>query len=415
MAGQWRKDLGDTCAPLASDSINAKHSGMPMADYAIFPKHSAEIEALLARALQGENVAWPSGLSDAQAEEIWALISAHGISGLLAQLPFEEIKWPTELCDSIREEARLQALWEAEHHPFMARLLEAAHAAGIPALIMKGTALAYSLYAEPAHRRRGDTDLLIRPGDCAQMREVLSKLGWVQQGQPRLAQEDWAAPSRSGFTHALDLHWAVSNAPAIAEGLAVEDFFISKQELPQLGTHAYAPSPVHQLLQASINQASHKLEGMGDGPADLLEGRRLIWACDYHLIARDFDSAQWDELIERALVARLAGTLRKGLALAADTLGTDVPSYVMDALQRGATDDRAIAYFDAPSAAKRFAADIKASKGIAAKAHVTKVHMMATPELLHARYPDHTDAPLWQLRLRRIAIIALQSAKRILP
>lgn len=383
-----------------------------MANNAIFPKHSAEIEALLARALQGAEAAWPRALAAAQIAEIWPPISAHGISGLLVQMPFDEIGWPQELCDGIREEARLQALWEEEHRPFIADLVEAAQKSGIPAVIMKGTALAYSLYADPAHRRRGDTDLLIRPGDLSQMRRTLKDCGWVQKGQSRLAQEDWARPSRSGFTHIVDLHWAVSNAPAIAEGLAVEDYFIGKQELAQLGAYAHSPSAVHQLLQASVNQASHLLEGMGDGTADMLGGRRLIWACDYHLIVREFGSAQWDELIEKALVARLAGTVRKGLALAMETLGSEVPAYVMDALQRGAKDDRAIAYFDAPSAAMRFAADIKASKGLAAKARLLKVHVMATPELLHARYPERTAAPLWQLRVRRIASIALQSLKR---
>ncbi|MEP2552362.1 MAG: nucleotidyltransferase family protein, partial [Marinomonas sp.] len=219
----------------------------------------------------------------------------------------------------------------------------------------------------------------------------------------------WICIGRSGVDHIVDLHWAVSNAPAIAEGLPFEDFFISKQELPQLSAHAYSPSAVHQLLQASVNQASHKLEGMGGGEADILGGRRLIWACDCHLISRDFETAHWDELIEKALVARLAGTMRQGLLLAQDTLGSQVPAFVMEALQRGARDDRAIAYFDAPSAAYRFAADVKASKGLAAKARVIKVHVMATPELLHARYPERLDAPLWQLRMRRIASIAWQS------
>ena len=384
-----------------------------MTNNAIFPEHSAEIEALLTRALRGEDAVWPNRLAHVTMSQIWPLISAHGISGLLVQLPFEEIGWPQELCDSIREEARLQALWEAEHHPFIASLIETAQKSGIPAIIMKGTALAYSLYADPAHRRRGDTDLLIRPGDLTQMRTVLNELGWVRHGQPRLSQEDWTAPSQSGLTHVVDLHWAVSNAPEIARGLPVEDYFISMQELPLLSANAHGPSAVHQLLQASVNQASHRLEGMSDDAEDILGGRRLIWACDYHLITREFDSAQWDELIEKALVARLAGTLRKGLALAMETLGTEVPNYVMEALQRGAKDDRAAAYFDAPSAAARFAADFRASKSLAAKAHLVKVHILATPQLLHARYPDRTDAPLWQLRLRRIASIALQSAKRL--
>lgn len=183
------------------------------------PETSAQdaiLDALLAAALRGEDAHWPG---DLVSKDLSARISAHGISGLLAEFPLEEYGWPEEINQLVREEARLQSMWETSHHRILTPLLEAARTSGIAVLVMKGSALAYSLYSDPAHRRRSDSDLLIRPADLAGMRRVLSEQGFNRSGSTSLLQQVWSRQCSSGFSHEIDLHWATSGNPVIARSL----------------------------------------------------------------------------------------------------------------------------------------------------------------------------------------------------
>lgn len=363
----------------------------------------AILDALLAATLRGADAHWPAGLVS---KDLSARISAHGISGLLAGFPLEEYDWPEESIQLIREEARLQSLWEASHHRILSPLLEAAKTSGIGVLVMKGSALAYSLYSDPAHRRRGDSDLLIRPADLARMRRVLSEQSFNRSGSTGLLQEVWSRECSSGFSHDIDLHWAASGSPVIARSFPANAFFAAEQPLPDLSPHSLAPSMIHQMLQTCVNQASHRLVGMADTHPQASEvtttGVRLIWTYDCHLIAHNLDAQQWDGLLSQASRSGLAGTLADGLIRARDALGTDLPAGCIETLETAAAGDVARAYYQAPNAATRFAMDLSASKGLAAKARVIWAHIMATPDLLRAQYPQSGAQPLWSLRLRRI-------------
>ncbi|MFI5208200.1 MAG: nucleotidyltransferase family protein, partial [Gemmatimonadales bacterium] len=59
------------------------------------------------------------------------------------------------------------------------RVLGALQARGIESILLKGTALAYSVYVAPALRPREDTDLLIRAGDAEAVRRVMKNLGYT--------------------------------------------------------------------------------------------------------------------------------------------------------------------------------------------------------------------------------------------
>ena len=49
----------------------------------------------------------------------------------------------------------------------------------VPSLVIKGTALAYSVYADPALRVRGDTDLLVRPEARSSAQQALLNCGFT--------------------------------------------------------------------------------------------------------------------------------------------------------------------------------------------------------------------------------------------
>src|SRR6185436_20595414 len=105
------------------------------------------IHAPLRRALAGEAGPWPE-LTDGEAR---ALVE-HGV----APLVYSIVQAPR-----LRDEAIHAAAVEPMRLDDLRTVLDAIAARGVVALLLKGTPLAYEIYAAPELRPRGDTDLLI--------------------------------------------------------------------------------------------------------------------------------------------------------------------------------------------------------------------------------------------------------------
>lgn len=124
--------------------------------------------------------AWPkAGAADAFGGSVVSRAEFHGIALLLARAGLPACGWPAVISDALAEHARLAGLWEELHKPRIAALIETLADSGIPSLVLKGTALAYLFHDDPAIRRRGDTDLLVKPADLARVREALRTTGWI--------------------------------------------------------------------------------------------------------------------------------------------------------------------------------------------------------------------------------------------
>ena len=67
----------------------------------------------------------------------------HGVANLLAGPAIDG--WPESLADRIRDQARAQAMWELRHHQLLCALLPALTDHGVPALLLKGSAIPYDL------------------------------------------------------------------------------------------------------------------------------------------------------------------------------------------------------------------------------------------------------------------------------
>ena len=114
----------------------------------------AAIDAFLAASLALAATRWPSAWTAPETTRTLARRAAfHGIAALLADRQTQG--WPHAARAALREEALARAMWEARHRSLIQPLLAALAAAGVPALLLKGTALAYDLYANPATRSRG--------------------------------------------------------------------------------------------------------------------------------------------------------------------------------------------------------------------------------------------------------------------
>lgn len=366
----------------------------------------SRIDDFLAASLRAEAPAWPQEWSsDDAAGKVCDRIDAHGIALVLAQQADGIDQWPAAIRETFLKQARMQAFWEESHRRQLQTILERLADRGIRILVMKGTALAYSAYPDPAMRRRGDSDLLVRSENVPAMREVLQSLGLelVEQAVGVVFQEAWRARSNDGLTHDFDVHWRVADSPLLQRVLTEEALFADAIPLPALGQHGFAPGPVHGFVQGSLNQCWHEFSGYHRGAEGLHQGVRLIWALDNRLQAERFTARDWDRLVAFANDTETAPVILRSLQAAHSLLGAEVPARVLAKLASAGEGSVVFEYLTKPDNAARFRANLWAARGLGTKLAYVRGNLFATAGHLRTKFPDAVHWPIFALQLRRLA------------
>jgi hypothetical protein len=88
---------------------------------------------------------------------------------------------PSEFRQWVQEASRLAALQTAVMLKNVAYILNRLNTAGLDYLVVKGPAVAYTIYPEPALRSFNDLDLIVRERDWALTHRLLLELGFFQE------------------------------------------------------------------------------------------------------------------------------------------------------------------------------------------------------------------------------------------
>jgi hypothetical protein len=99
----------------------------------------------------------------------------------------------------------------------LAIVLNACQRHSIQVLVLKGAALAETVYKDIALRPMSDVDLLVKPAQLAQTRHLLATLGFVLMGlemhtgytEEFRSEETWCKVG--AVEVAIDLHWGLFN------------------------------------------------------------------------------------------------------------------------------------------------------------------------------------------------------------
>ncbi|HEX7833165.1 MAG TPA: nucleotidyltransferase family protein [Thermoanaerobaculia bacterium] len=261
------------------------------------PPIAPRLHEPLRAALRGEASDWP-GLTDA---ETHALI-VHGVAPLV---------YATAQVPQLRTEAIRAAALEALRVDDVRTVLDALGNADIATLVLKGTALAYDLYASPELRPRGDTDLLIAARDLERARAVFTELGFEEQplsgDEHGLRQTAFTRRGASGVVHMYDVHWAVANTPLFASVLDFDRMLARARALPRLGDHARGLDDVDALLLACIHRVAHHHDS-----------DRVIWLADIALLRDRLARAEHERFWRAAADARIVGACVRSVELAND-------------------------------------------------------------------------------------------------
>ncbi|MGI6376310.1 MAG: nucleotidyltransferase family protein [Anaerolineae bacterium] len=208
----------------------------------------------------------------------------------------------------------------------LGQVQEALAAVGIPLLLLKGAALAQTLYSDVALRLIGDLDVAVRPEDVAAARQVLLGMGYTpgqleeRPGslQKYSNQELFAPPAPHSAP--LELHWHILDVPYYLHSVPMAWFWEHSEPLLPQSELVRVLDPVANLLYLPAHLALHHRYDRLHGFCDLaLLVARHGAKVDWHQIAAE---AQRFELLTalRETLGRLAQrwpTLPLGEALAA--------------------------------------------------------------------------------------------------
>jgi hypothetical protein len=253
------------------------------------------------RALRGLPAEWPAQL---MAEEI-AAVDAHGMVPLIYE-------WSrlTEL----RTTAIQAAAYEVLHLEAVRSVLTALSIAGVTPILLKGTALAYSLYRAPEERPRGDTDLLVRTEDVDAVRKALNSLGYTENitsgDEHGVRQASWYRTDAFGFDHSFDVHWSIANPSAFANLIRHEDALPHTVAIESIHPAARGLDRVRALLLACVHRIAHHHDS-----------DRMIWLVDIELLARRMRAADWVALRALAVQGGVATVTAHSLAAADQCFG----------------------------------------------------------------------------------------------
>lgn len=401
--------------------VNAQHLPHHLSRFGINLTKSmnevASIDRFLASCLRtvraGQAAPWAIEAGQAW-EHVWPRIEYHGIAFLLSLHTENLIDWPPALRDRIAEEARLIALWEATHHHALSKVLGALDSAGIETVLMKGTALAYSLHDEPATRRRGDTDLLVRPNDQAATRTALQDLGWYRKDDPHglYYQEGWLHDAAGFFVHSIDLHWEPSDRPVLQGILPIDEFFGHRLPVPRLHPAAYRPDPALMIIHAVINQKWHALHGYHSESGKLTSPKRLIWSVDLDLLCKTMAHDDWSRLDVHCRAQGVGVLVAEALRGMQCDLGSSLPEGILQKLEEIPLDETLASYFANPDSLTQFWIDLRKAKSLRTKARLLTTRAFPPRRHLLEKYPGAIKWPTPLLQGRMLFETAARAVRK---
>lgn len=371
------------------------------------------VDDLICAALRGENPAWPKEADSAQGDSLLERVEFHGVGPLLhSQLVTTD--WPIAIVQALRVQALQQAMWELRHQQVLTQTLAALHALAVQPILIKGTALGYSLYADPVLRTRGDTDLIIPPDAIDRVHDALLSLGFERSpgvsGKVVSYQANYSMRTADGGAHALDLHWKINNSELLSRLFTYEELQAAAQPLPRLSPHAFGASRIHALLLACMHRSTHKRNPYYVNEHAHHDPDRLIWLYDIHLLAACLTQAEWNELTQLAQQKGLRATCLEGMEQARARFHTMYPTSVVSALAREGPEEPAARYL-AGSGWRQQWMDFLALGSASRRWLWLRESLFPPASYMHAKFPSQ---PQWMLPLLYIRRATGGAARRLI-
>ncbi|HVH25700.1 MAG TPA: nucleotidyltransferase family protein [Vicinamibacterales bacterium] len=224
-----------------------------------------------------------------------------------------------------------------------------------PVILLKGAALAATVYRNAALRPMGDVDLLIRRDDLSEVEKLFEDFGYILDDGHRLRNEWYRAhhyhltfQKRLGnpFTMCCEIHWRIDR-PGSRFAIDINGVWARATAASVDDVDLRVLSPEDLLLHLCLHTCKHHLVG----------GFRAF--CDIAaVVQRHGRSLDWEQVRTRALEWRIGPFVYVPLRVAQELLGVDVPASVLSGLVAEDFDDRLVNAAIAEALEKRLSANL---------------------------------------------------------
>jgi hypothetical protein len=337
----------------------------------------------------------PPDWSEADPAAVVAAASRHRVLLLLGWLLRDAgalHEWPG-LADAF-ERAEYHALSvDCVRQAELATVLHELDTAGVRPLLFKGAALAHTHYPTPHVRVRADTDLLVADPEVRVLEGVLSRLGYIRPVEVSGAlvsyQSHYQKTDRYGVTHALDVHWKISNLQALANSLTHAELWNCRVPVVPLGPSAATVDAPHALLLALVHRAGHH-------PGS----RNLLWMYDLHLLGNRLTPDQ-HQLFQTIVAARgLNSIAAEGLAVAHRSFGDPRLDAPVEATHPASANGDG---FVRPwTQAEVLRLDLQALPDWRTRGRLLREHLLPSSNYMRAKYGVRSNAMLPALYIWRV-------------
>jgi len=224
-------------------------------------------------------------------EQLVQFMRHHGVAVLLADTAREHLPAGLLVIDRGLVKSAVAAEMARRHE--LVTVLAAMQSRGLaPPLLIKGQALAYTLYQQPWLRPRTDIDALFEAGALDAVLAVLTALGYERVNG---IDSDLILPQTSllrhhcGVEHIWDVHWRISNRPTFANTLTIPDIRQRAMKIGLAGAPFLAPDRLDSLLLACLHLIGHHAYEI-----------RLIWLYDIHLLVESLSASEKSGFLDKA-------------------------------------------------------------------------------------------------------------------
>ncbi len=275
------------------------------------------IDEWLSRVVRGEAVPWPSNAEPAFETRLAERSRHHGVDPLVhwrLSAADWSASWPEPVRQMWRESALRAAARDLLLRNALDRVFAAFEANDIRCLLLKGAALAESIYEQSSLRTRSDTDLFIDLGDIEPAQRALRDTGFTIDGPVYSGHQFTAVGQGDARGVAVDVHWRIQNAARFARTIGFGDAWSRSVPAAQ-GALVRRLDDVDALIVACM----HRLGNPRHDPD------RLIWLYDIHLLASSFGEDAWNALEQRGVAMGVERTCGSGLSRSRARFGTVIP------------------------------------------------------------------------------------------
>jgi len=262
-------------------------------------RHLLEAERQVLREMSRRPLDWKRVLELCLAQDVYPLAYEN-----LNAIEFENV--PSDVRDHLKALYRTNAFRNQQAVDELTGILEVLHRHRIPAVPMKGLALAQGLYGDINLRSMSDTDILVQPELADAAFHALVESGYspalpdFQADLRRTNIECQLLRKTPMGTSIVELHWALLWTSKLDEQ-ALRDLWSEARPDSFFGASAYRLTPEWEFLLLATHAARHQWQG-------------LKWLADIHDLcaaysidwARVMDKARlfgWDRIVQATFVA----------------------------------------------------------------------------------------------------------------